>query len=76
MAALNKGELWDLVVGGSAIATGGDCADPARAQFDVYVDPTWWRTERGPRNFHSWRWTFVCEYVPIDDAVGAEAARR
>jgi DUF917 family protein len=36
----------------------------------------WWRTERGLRMFHPWRWGFACDYVPIDDAVSREKARR
>ncbi len=34
-----KEDLWDLVVGGSAIATGGGGTGPTRKQFDAYVDP-------------------------------------
>lgn len=36
---LTKEDLWDLVVGGSAIATGGGGVGPTREQFDAYVDP-------------------------------------
>ena len=36
---LNKQDLWDMVVGGSAIATGGGGIGPTREQFDAYVDP-------------------------------------
>lgn len=36
---LSKEDLWDLVVGGSAIATGGGGTGPTRDQFDTYVDP-------------------------------------
>lgn len=36
---LNKEDLWDQVVGGSAIATGGGGTGPTREQFDAFVDP-------------------------------------
>ncbi|MEZ4522446.1 MAG: DUF917 domain-containing protein [Thermomicrobiales bacterium] len=38
-SVLTKEDLWDLVVGGSAIATGGGGTGPTREQFDAYVDP-------------------------------------
>jgi DUF917 family protein len=41
---LNKEDMWDMVVGGSAIATGGGGTGPTRKQFDAYVDPV---LERG-----------------------------
>ena len=36
---LDKEDLWDLVIGGSAISTGGGGSGPTREQFDAYVDP-------------------------------------
>ncbi len=36
---LTKEDLWDMVVGGSAISTGGGGIGPTRAQFDAVVDP-------------------------------------
>jgi uncharacterized protein len=36
---LGKEDLWDLVVGGSTISTGGGGIGPTRQQFDNYVDP-------------------------------------
>jgi DUF917 family protein len=36
---LDKEDLWDMVVGGSALSTGGGGIGPTRAQFDAYVDP-------------------------------------
>src|SRR5690606_29553851 len=31
--------MWDMVVGGSAISTGGGGIGPTREQFDAFVDP-------------------------------------
>ncbi len=36
---LDKEDLWDTVVGGSAISTGGGGIGPTREQFDAWVDP-------------------------------------
>lgn len=36
---LNKEDMWDMVVGGSAISTGGGGIGPTREQFDAFVDP-------------------------------------
>lgn len=36
---LDKEDLWDMVVGGSAIATGGGGVGPTREQFEAFVDP-------------------------------------
>ncbi len=36
---LSKEDMWDMVVGGSAIATGGGGTGPTREQFDAFVDP-------------------------------------
>ena len=36
---LDKQDLWDLVLGGSAISTGGGGSGPTREQFDAFVDP-------------------------------------
>ena len=35
---LDREDLWDLVLGGSVLATGGGVS-PTREQFDAYVDP-------------------------------------
>jgi len=32
-----------------------------------------WRTERGLRIFHPWRWGFACDYRPIEEVVGTTA---
>ena len=40
----------------------------------VPCDPLW-RTERGLRIFHPWRWGFACDYTPIDEAVAAVTPR-
>jgi DUF917 family protein len=35
-----------------------------------------WRTERGLRIFHPWRWGFACDYTPIEDAIASLDASR
>jgi len=32
-----------------------------------------WRTERGLRIFHPWRWGFACDYRPIEEVIEANA---
>jgi DUF917 family protein len=44
------------------------------AVLGVPCDPLW-RTERGLRIFHPWRWGFACDYTPIEDAIDAAGAR-
>jgi DUF917 family protein len=39
------------------------------AVLGVPCDPVW-RTERGQRIFHPWRWGFACDYTPIEEVVG------
>ena len=37
--SLTREDLWDLVVGGSVLATGGNGIGPTRQSFDALVDP-------------------------------------
>lgn len=32
-----------------------------------------WRTERGLRIFHPWRWGFACDYRPIEEVISAQS---
>ena len=38
------------------------------AVLGVPCDPLW-RTERGARIFHPWRWGFACDYTPLEEVV-------